>query len=45
MSRPKTPKTYFEQVPLEIVKKIAAIETPGDETNGAAVTVKPLPKK
>jgi len=30
MAKPKEPKTYFEQVPLEIVKKIAAEDIPDD---------------
>ena len=38
-------KTHFEQVPLEIVKKIAEKEIPDDETNGAGVTVEPPAKK
>ena len=44
MARPKHPKTHFEQVPLEIVKKIAAVETPDDATNGLGLTVKPPAK-
>jgi hypothetical protein len=32
MAKPKAPKTYFEQVPLKIVKKIVVIEPPNDET-------------
>jgi hypothetical protein len=31
MTKPNKPKTHFEQVPLEIVKKIAVIEVPADE--------------
>jgi len=45
MARPKHPKTHFEQVPLEIVKTIAVIETPDDEPNGTDVAIKPPPKK
>lgn len=33
MPKSKEPKTYFEQVPLEIVKKIVEKEFPGDEAN------------
>ena len=45
MPKPKEPKTYFEQVPLEIVKKIAVEEIPDDEMGGATVTVEPPAKK
>ena len=45
MPKPKEPKTHFEQVPLEIVKKIAEEEIPDDEANGADVTVEPPAKK
>ena len=45
MAKPKAPKTHFEQVPLKIVMKIAAIETPEDETRGVGVIVKPPAKK
>jgi hypothetical protein len=34
MPTPKKSKTHFEQVPLEIVKKIAEEEIPDDEANG-----------
>ena len=44
MAKLKKPKTHFAQVPLKIVKRIAVIETPGDGTNGAGVTVKPPAK-
>ena len=44
MAKPKVRKTHFEQVPLEIVKKIAAVETPDDATNGLGLTVKPPAK-
>lgn len=45
MTKPKEPKTHFEQVPLKIVKKIAVIEAPDDETNGGGVTIRPPAKK
>ncbi len=45
MAKPKEPKTHFEQVPLKIVKKIAVIEAPDDETDGVGVTIKPPGKK
>ncbi len=45
MPKLKEPKTYFEQVPLEIVKKIAVEEIPDDEMGGATVTVEPPAKK
>jgi hypothetical protein len=45
MPKSKDPKTYFEQVPLEIVKKIAEEEIPDDETSGAEVTVESPAKK
>ena len=45
MTKPKEPKTYFEQVPLKIVKKIAVIEPPEDETNGVGVPINPPAKK
>ena len=31
-AKPKDPKTHFEQVPLEIVKKIAEEDIPDDES-------------
>ncbi len=34
MSKPKKSKTHFEQVPLEIVKKIATEDIPEDEGGG-----------
>ena len=34
MPKKKKPKTYFVQVPLEIVKKIAVEEIPDDEATG-----------
>lgn len=45
MSKSKGPKTHFEQVPLEIVKKIAEEDIPNDEADGPDVTVDPPPKK
>jgi hypothetical protein len=41
MAKPKASKTHFQQVPLKIVKKIAAVDPPDDETNGVGVTIKP----
>jgi len=41
MPKTKKPKTHFEQVPLEIVKKIAAEEIPDDEPTGDGVIVEP----
>ena len=45
MPKVNDPKTYFEQVPLEIVKKIAEVEMPGDKTHGAGVPVRSPGKK
>ena len=45
MAKPKDPKTHFEQVPLEIVKKIAEEDIPDDEANGVDVDVDPPAKK
>ncbi len=45
MTNSRKPKTHFEQVPLEIVKKIAEVYIPDDETNETDVTVKPPAKK
>ena len=45
MAKPKEPKTHFEQVPLKIVKKIAVIEAPDDETNGIGGTRQTSGKK
>jgi hypothetical protein len=39
MTKPKEPKTHFEQVSLEIVKKIAEEEIPDDEAKGTGLTV------
>ena len=41
MAKSKEPRTHFEQVPLEIVKKIAKEEIPDDEANGADAGVEP----
>ncbi|HVA01276.1 MAG TPA: hypothetical protein VMV34_06425 [Terriglobia bacterium] len=45
MSKSGKPKTHFEQVPLEIVKKIAEEDILDDEANGADVIVEPPEKK
>jgi hypothetical protein len=45
MPKTKTPKTHFEQVPLEIVKKNAEEDNPDDEANGTDVTLEPPAKK
>jgi hypothetical protein len=45
MPKSKEAKTHFEQVPLEIVKKIAEEEFPDDEMNGADGTVEPPAKE
>lgn len=39
MTKNKKSKTYFEQVPLEIVQKIAVEEVPDDEATGDDVIV------
>ena len=44
MPKTKKPKTHFEQVPLEIVKKIVEEEDPDNQSNGADVTIE-LPAK
>jgi hypothetical protein len=44
MSKSKEPKTHFEQVPLEIVKKIMEQEIP-DDSDGTDVTVNPPVKR
>jgi hypothetical protein len=44
MSKSKEPKTHFEQVPLEIVKKIVEQEIP-DDADGSVLTVNPPVKK
>jgi hypothetical protein len=45
MTKSKEPKTHFEQVPLEIVKKIAEEEIPDGDANGIDVTVVPPARK
>jgi len=45
MPKTKKPKTHFEQVPLEIVKKIALEEIPDDEVIEGDVIVEPPEKK
>lgn len=44
---PKTKKveTHFEQVPLEMVKKIVEEEMPDNLANGAGAMIKPPAKK
>jgi hypothetical protein len=44
MFKSEKPKTHFEQVPLEIVKKIAKEDVPEDESDEADVTVE-LPEE
>jgi len=44
MSKSKEPKTYFEQVPLEIVKKIVEQGIP-DDADGTDGTVNPPVKR
>ena len=39
MLKSEKPKTHFEQVPLEIVKKIAVEDIPADELDEADLTV------
>ena len=45
MPKSKEPKTHFEQVSLEIVKKIADEEIPDDEEKGTGLTVEPPARK
>ena len=45
MHKMKEPKTHFEKVPLEIVKKIAEEEIPDEETSGTDATVEPPAKQ
>ena len=45
MTKSKDSKTHFEQVPVEIVKKIAEEDIPDDDMGGGSVTVEPPPKK
>ncbi len=44
MSKSEKPKTHFEQVPLEIVKKIAKEDVVQDKSDEADVAVE-LPEK
>jgi hypothetical protein len=44
MSNSEKPKTRFEQVPLEIVKKIAKEDIPEDKSDEADTTVE-LPEE
>ncbi len=45
MAKSKEPRTHFEQVPLEIVKKIAEEIIPDDEASEFDGTVEPPAKK
>jgi hypothetical protein len=45
MSKSEKPKTHFEQVPLEIVKKIVEEAVPDDETDEADVAVESAEKQ
>jgi len=45
MPKSKDYKTHFEQVPLEIVKKIAKEDIPDDEASGTDTDVDPPPRK
>jgi hypothetical protein len=45
MAKSREPKTHFEQVPLEIVKKIAEEDIPDDDLGGANVTGETPAKK
>jgi len=45
MPKSTEPKTHFEQVPLELVKKIAVEEIPDDEADGDDMPAKFPPKK
>jgi hypothetical protein len=45
MPKTKKPKTHFDQVPLEIVRKITEQEIPDDEANEENVIVEPPAKK
>jgi len=45
MTKSNDPKTHFEQVSLEIVKKIAEEDIADDETSGAEGAVEPPAKK
>jgi len=45
MAKSKEPKTHFEQVPLEIVRKIGGEEIPDVEASAGDRTVEPPAKK
>jgi hypothetical protein len=45
MTKPKDRETYFEKVPLEIVKKIAQEDLPNDDASGADLPNGPPAKK
>jgi hypothetical protein len=45
MAKPKAPKTHFKQVPLKIVMKVAALESPEGESYRVGMTPKPAAKK
>ena len=45
MAKSREPKTHFEQVPLEIVKKTAKENLPDDEENAPDVDVDPPARK
>jgi hypothetical protein len=45
MTKPTDTKTHFEQVPLEIVKKIAEEDISDDAASGADVAAEPPAKK
>jgi len=45
MTKRNDPKTHFERVPLEIVKKIAAADIPDEVTNAADGAAEPPAKK
>jgi hypothetical protein len=43
--RERNSQTHFEQIPLEVVKKIAETDASNDEKAGADVIVKPVSGK
>ena len=45
MAKAKESKTHFQQVPLEMVKKLADVDIADDETSGAGAAVEPPAKK
>jgi hypothetical protein len=45
MSKSEKTKTHFEQVPVEIIKKIVEEDILDDELDGADMTVEPPEKK